>query len=746
MDIRERDTPTNQLLLPQESLSVIVAVYLDGAKGRVNFMASNPRLRQQFTKRESWMYVRHHRVGLRLFDNEWHHLALRIHDVRGTATAQLYIDGETKYDSNYLQCLPWLPKDASSIHSHESVDPGVTYNAPGASILWGYHLRASIDEISVFSAALSVHSVRAISGVGAMVLNFAAPVAMLCLTAASLILSIPLYRIFLRRVESYQELEERSTQIEEELKAEEENGDLHLNPLSLPPNQNDSQQESLAKSDAASTVAASPTSLDKETIKVDPIGMLVELKATQVAAEWRLAAKAPMADGSQKRAAFHSVVPFLAVFTSIVEAWQVLGVVAGSLTLSDIWSSAFGPVAMAFNFDFFRPTSSSFAAMFYVLAALSLGAVLWFGVMLLTNRTSSHAQLVDDIRSFIKQTRESASRGEVATHKRGPIDRISQVALHMIAFFYMPVTQLSIMAIFCRRQVMCLYDCYHDETHSALVGVGIVVLVLVTTVVPLVFVVVIFRAKAGYKKFLWGDIDSEPSEEIYWVTFIGAMRSPFTRVYGQFQPQHLYFGILMFFYKTLMSVLLVILEPESAEQLVSVVVVENLFVLLLAKQQPFLAAPCNAVVFGVHLFLLVMLGILHPLHVLTEKPAVGIVMVVLTVVFLVVCAAVLVVVLWKLACSTSWSKALWAKVGELLRGSSAANSSIAADQAVVSPHEHHVVARETRPMHFSRREPSEEDTEIQEMSPDLITLQVTANDITVVDEGRDVPLEQQDVL
>ena len=289
---------------------------------------------------------------------------------------------------------------------------------------------------------------------------------------------------------------------------------------------------------------------------MDAIAMLVEIKATHLAVEWRLKAKAQT--GSQKKAVFHDAISVLTVCTSMIETWQVLGVVAASLTLSDIWFNIFGSTALASNFEFFKPTASSFAIIFYVLSALSVAAVAWFIAMLLLSETASQKKLVQYIKSFVEETREHASRDEIATRKRGPKDTISQVALHMIAFLYMPVTQLAIKAIFCRRSVMCLYDCYHDATHNSLVVVGIAVLVLVTAVVPLVFAVVILRAKAEYRGFLGQDVLSQQSEELYWITFTDAMGSPFARVYRQYQPQRLYFGIWMFFYKTLMSVLLVI--------------------------------------------------------------------------------------------------------------------------------------------------------------------------------------------
>ena len=207
-------------------------------------------------------------------------------------------------------------------------------------------------------------------------------------------------------------------------------------------------------------------------------------------------------------------------------------------------------------------------------------------------------------------------------------------------------------------------------------------------------------------------------------------------MYRQYQPQRLYFGIGMFFYKTLMSVLLVILQPESAEQLVCVIVVENALVLFVAKQQPFLSVPTNAVVFGDHLFLLVMLGILHPLHVLTQQPAVGIVMVVLTAVFLVVCAAVVALVLQNYARSTRWYKALMAKLADcrVRREEEQQN-----ELAVVSPREpEQVVARRPSSVQL---EDIGDGGEVEEMSPDFITLRITASAVNPT-----APRAQQDIL
>ena len=79
---------------------------------------------------------------------------------------------------------------------------------------------------------------------------------------------------------------------------------------------------------------------------------------------------------------------------------------AASLTLSDIWFNIFGSTALASNFEFFKPTASSFAIIFYVLAALSVAAVAWFIAMLVRSETTSQKKLVEYFRSFVEETRE----------------------------------------------------------------------------------------------------------------------------------------------------------------------------------------------------------------------------------------------------------------------------------------------------------------------------------------------------
>ncbi len=169
-DVLDRFLPETALMSANagDSLSTHMAVYVEGSKKRISLLVSDPDARATAQTKEDWFYVRHFRLGAAagdLFDDSWRFVALRIYQRNYRKEAQIFIDGVSQaVDPNWVQCLPWVPKRIRHWH-HWIGNLSLSFLAPGASIMWGYRLKASLDELHVYRTALSPTVIPRVGGI-----------------------------------------------------------------------------------------------------------------------------------------------------------------------------------------------------------------------------------------------------------------------------------------------------------------------------------------------------------------------------------------------------------------------------------------------------------------------------------------------------------------------------------------------------------------------------------------------------
>ena len=132
-----------------------------------------------------------------LFDNNWHHLALRMHRLGGTVQADVTIDGVRSSEDGLHACLPnffvaapYPPQPHSSNHT------SVVEVYAGVSVFWGVALQGSLDELTFFSTAIPITAIQDISGLGNSKAVFRV---LFVVTLCAVGCSVVLYAVTLRR-------------------------------------------------------------------------------------------------------------------------------------------------------------------------------------------------------------------------------------------------------------------------------------------------------------------------------------------------------------------------------------------------------------------------------------------------------------------------------------------------------------------------------------------------------------------
>ena len=720
LDVRSRSTPLAQIRLSKETLNIYFGVHLDGPNRRVNIIGTDPTTPRPPRKKESWIYVRHHRIGGNLFDGVWHHLAVKVFKSDTWLEAQIFVDGDTRLNSNYLQCLPFLPIQDVGLKVHLSNDSAIVFNASGASTIWGYHLDASLDELAIFEGVLSTISVQKIGGVGGVLIALAAPKAMLGVTAVGFAASVALFWWFSRDPTPQEgEAQDEENGVEDALLAEAgllledderptivaEGTALHAtsegpNPLLLTtgPKEMKLQEDFRPLGPEASDVSprieditpqpqeaprdsthlaphVSPTKRRKSSAvsydsnqaavdvivsDIDRMHILLVMKILQridptkkqsAAMKKRLQALAAAkegggggdagADGGLEQEGGPTII------TIFIETLQILGQLIASMGMSPLFKSSFGWIAYVVTLNFISLTPGAFAIIFYVLMVLAFLAMLWFVGLLLVSKHTPPKDMVESFQQQVASMKEQIKKGEQVKKKRTAAETISWIALMILSFLYMPVTQLATAVVFCHVSVLCLFDCYHEKAHNNLVVAGVITLIGIPLFVPLLFLWIVRRARKQFNDYIAAeDTSKEHKARVarHWTTFVAAVPSPLSGLYEKFRYEFGYFQALLFVYKALLSVLLVCLTQYTTAQLICVVLLQNFICLILGAAQPFILNLLNRIMFCAHMYLLLMIGILQCTQILTEAAEVGMAMLILTIVYMVIIVIVLVIV------------------------------------------------------------------------------------------------------
>jgi hypothetical protein len=207
----------------------------------------------------------------------------------------------------------------------------------------------------------------------------------------------------------------------------------------------------------------------------------------------------------------------------------------------------------------------------------------------------------------------------------------------LLSLLYMPAVQLSLQVLFCHRNIMCQYDCYADAVHVRLVIVAGIMLFVVGLCVPIFYFFIVNRVVSEYHEFL-SSFDSTLHEQ-HWDKFVATVPSPFANFYKPYRHAYAYFECMMLFMKACMTGVLIALPSESMQQLVTTAVLQSVFSLFIARAVPFAQPLGNRILIGAQMFLLIFLTLMCASLLDPTNDAIGVLMIVLAVAFILVCGA-----------------------------------------------------------------------------------------------------------